>query len=105
MIRYFKYKERYPDKYYLLKFEDLINDSEKHIRRVCDFLGVDFQDKMLEQKVVSRGFQLGQAGFDAQAATRWKEHIDPWINNWFSFWFRKHLKEFGYADEHCNETL
>jgi hypothetical protein len=103
--RYYKYRRVYPNNYCLVKFEDLVNAPEKHTRRVCDFLGVEFQDKMLEQKVVSKGFQLGQPGFDAQAATRWKEHIDPWINDWFSFWFRKYLKEFGYADKHCSETL
>jgi hypothetical protein len=96
--RYYKYKRIYPDNYYLLKFEDLVSDSEKHIRQVCDFLGVEFQDKMLEQKVVSRGFQLGRTGFDAEAATRWKKHIDPWINVWFSFWLGKYLREFGYLD-------
>lgn len=95
---YRKYRKLYPNNYYLLKFEDLANAPEKYVRQVCDFLGVDFQEKMLEQKVISRGFRLGQAGFDAQAATRWKEHIPPWINAWFLFWFSKHLKELGYID-------
>jgi len=98
ILRYSKYKRIYPNNYYLLKFEDLVSDPEKHIRQVCDFLGVGFQDKMLKQKVVSRGFQLGQPGFDTQAAIRWKKHIDPWINVWFSFWLGKYLKEFGYVD-------
>lgn len=98
IVRYHKYRELYPNNYYLLKFEDLVNDPEKHTRRVCDYLGVEFQEKMLDQVVVSDGFRLGQPGFDKQAATRWKEHIPPWINAWFLFWFRKHLKEFGYAD-------
>ena len=97
VLRCSKYKRIDPDNYYLLKFEDLVSDPEKHIRQVCDFLGVEFQDKMLWQKVVSQGFQLGQPGFDTQAAIRWKKHIDPWISTWFSFWFRKYLKEFGYV--------
>jgi hypothetical protein len=96
--RYYKYKRIYPNNYYLLKFEDLVSDPEKHIGQVCEFLGVEFQDKMLEQKVVSRGFRFKQTGFDAQAATRWKERIDRWISAWFSFWFGKYLKEFGYVD-------
>jgi len=45
--RYYKYKRIYPNNYYLLKFEDLVSDPEKHIRQVCEFLGVEFQDKML----------------------------------------------------------
>jgi hypothetical protein len=94
--RYQKYKKAYPTNYYPLRFEDLIDDPEKHIKQICNFLGVEYQDEMLEQKVISRGFQLGHTGFDTQAASRWNELIDPWINRWFRFWFRKPLKEFGY---------
>jgi hypothetical protein len=93
-----RYRKRYPENYYLLRFEDLVRDPESHIRRICDFLGVDFQDNMLRQMVVSKGFQSGQAGFDPQAADRWKEHIGPWANIWFRFWFRRHLQGFGYVD-------
>jgi hypothetical protein len=97
-IRCFRYKQRYPDRYYLLKFEDLTSDPEKHIEQVCDFLDVEYQDEMLDQAVISKGFKLGHKGFDTQAATRWKEHIDPWINAWFSFWLRRYLKKFDYVD-------
>jgi hypothetical protein len=96
--RYRKYKVLYPDNYYPMRFEDLVSDPETHIRRVCDFLGVEFQDKMLDQAVVSRGFKQGQDGFDARAATRWREHIPPWVDTWFLFWFKKRLKELGYLE-------
>lgn len=98
VCRYHKYVELCPDNYYLLRFEDLVHEPEKHVRRVSDFLGIEFQEKMLKQKVTSGGFKAGQAGFDAQAAIRWKRHIPPWINAWFLFWFRKYLKEFGYVN-------
>jgi len=51
---------------------------------------------MLKQQVVSKGFQEGQEGFDASAAERWREHIDPWIDVWFRFCFRGALQDFGY---------
>ncbi|HLF25782.1 MAG TPA: sulfotransferase [Anaerolineae bacterium] len=96
--RYFKYRQRYPDRYTLMKFEDLVTHPERNIRRLCDFLGADFQASMLRQHVVSQGFQHGQIGFDAQAADRWKTLIDPWIDRWFVFWFGKYLRELGYLD-------
>jgi hypothetical protein len=102
VYRYSKYKALYPNNYYLLRFEDLVGDPQNHITHVCGFLGVDFQDKMLKQFVVSGGFQAGQDGFDAGAADRWRQHIDPWIDSWFSFWFKKYLKEFGYF-QHSGE--
>ncbi len=92
-----QYRALYPDKYYPLKFEDLVRDPERQLRRVCEFLGVEFQDKMLNQKVVSKGFAAGQVGFDADAADRWRSRIPPWINSWFSFLFRKQLMELGFA--------
>jgi hypothetical protein len=98
LYRCFKYKKLYPNNYYVLEFEDLVKDPEKHIKQVCDFLGVDFQDEMLDQEVVSEGFQVGKTGFDARAADRWKDRIEPWINAWFLFWFRKYLRELGYVD-------
>jgi hypothetical protein len=98
ITRGFKYKKLYPDNYYPLKFEDLVADPERQIRSVCDFLGVEFQEKMLEQVVVSKGFQLGKSGFDKKAATRWKEQISPWVERWFSFWFGKYLSKLGYTD-------
>jgi hypothetical protein len=94
-----QYQKRYPDNYYLMKFEDLVSDSEKNIKQLCDFLGVEFQDKMLQQVVVSEGFQAGQSGFDANAANRWKKYIDPWIDRWFVFWFKGYMKKFGYINQ------
>jgi hypothetical protein len=95
---HFRYERLYPDKYYLLRFEDLVTNPEKSTKMLCDFLAVDFQDAMLEQKVWSRGFREGQAGFDNQAADRWKEVNPPWINSWFLFWGRGQLQALGYAD-------
>ena len=91
-----KYRQQYPDHYYPLKFEDLVRDPEGQLRRVCEFLGVEFQDKMLKQKVVSKGFSAGQMGFDAEAADRWQAQIHPWANAWFAFWFQKQLKKLGF---------
>jgi len=98
VLRAASYRKRYPNRYYLLKFEDLVTEPENHIRKLCDFLEVEFQDEMLKQEVVSVGFRWKEFGFDEKAATRWKEHIDPWVNAWFSFWVGSYLKKYGYVD-------
>ncbi|UCG12821.1 MAG: sulfotransferase, partial [Deltaproteobacteria bacterium] len=95
--QHFEYQTLYPGRYYLLKFEDVVTDPENSIKELCTYLGVDFQDAMLEQRVVSRGFRQGQAGFDQRAAERWKEINPPWVNTWFLFLGRKHLQKLGYA--------
>ena len=90
-----KFRKRLPDRYRLQKFEDLVADPEREVREICRFLEMDFQPKMLEQLVV-RGFQRGEAGFDGKAASRWKEHIDSWVEKWFVLCFKRRLGELGY---------
>ena len=69
--------DRYPGRYRLLRFEDLVARPRATLDGLCDFLGVTAEPRMLEQKVTSRGARVGSAGFDAAAAERWRERIDP----------------------------
>jgi len=68
---------RYQGHYRLLRFEDLVTAPRETIADVCDFLGVELEPAMLDQKVTSRGELVGQAGFDAGAADRWRDTIPP----------------------------
>jgi len=43
-----KYGERYPDKFILVRHEDLLTNPIHHLERICSFLGVDFDPLMLE---------------------------------------------------------
>lgn len=95
---HFKYEKLYPDRYSLLRFENLVTDPASTSRKLCTFLEVDFQEGMLEQKVVSQGFRLGQAGFDTRTVDRWKDLNPPWINSWFLFWGKKYLQALGYTE-------
>lgn len=96
---HFQYAEDYPDNYYCLKFEDLVRAPGNELKKLCHFLDVEFQEEMLDQVVINTSFKSveGKAGFDRRAVDRWKEHINPIANVWFSFLFRQRLKEFGYT--------
>lgn len=37
-----------PDKYFVVRYEDLILEAEDTLRRMCDFLGVEYSSQMLE---------------------------------------------------------
>jgi hypothetical protein len=93
-----RYRTRYPDRYYLLKYEDLIHDPERSVRDLCGFLNVDFSEAMLQQAVINSSYVAsGQvAGFDPVAVDRWRAHLHPLINRWFLVWCRNQLLEFGY---------
>lgn len=94
--RYRRNIEMYNDRYLLVRFEDLVSCPQESTRELCNKLGLEFQEQMLEQRVISDGFQSGKTGFDTNASKRWLKHIPGWVNRWFSFWFRNDLAKFGY---------
>jgi len=87
---------RFPDRYRIVRFEDLVRTPEATIGEVCAFLGVALEPKMLQQKVVSKGSNLGQAGFDAGAADRWQTSISPRDDRLIRRLLGRRLHEMGY---------
>lgn len=94
--RHRRYARRYPDAYRLVRFEDLVREPETEIRRVCEFLGVTIEPRMLRQKVVSRGERLGEAGFDAGAADRWRRSIPDRDARALTWLLGRRIREMGY---------
>ncbi len=87
---------RHPDRYRLVHFEDLVRSPEATIDDLCAFLGLTPEPRMLRQKVTSKGSLLGQAGFDADAADRWRTTISPWQARWLRWLLGRRLAEMGY---------
>jgi hypothetical protein len=46
--RFLKLKKRFPDRYYILRYEDLVTDQEKTFRSICGFLGIPFTPAVFE---------------------------------------------------------
>jgi hypothetical protein len=89
---------KYPGRYKVQRFEELVRQPQEQVPALCAYLGVPFQRQMLEQEVVSMGFQERQSGFDAGAADRWKKYIGTVARRWFDFWFHGQLRSYGYDD-------
>jgi hypothetical protein len=88
---------RHPGNYRLVRFEDLARNPEATIDGLCAFLGVEPEPGMLRQKVVSKGHRVGEAGFDAGAADRWRDTITPREARWIEFLLGRRIKEMGYT--------
>jgi hypothetical protein len=93
-----RYQQRYPGRYYLSKYEDLVSDPQASLQKLCDFLGVPFTEAMLQQSVPNSSYMPRHQvqGFDSAAIDRWRKHLDPLVNRWFVLWCKKQLLEFGY---------
>lgn len=95
-----RYSEAYPGRYYLCRYEDLVADPITTVRRISQFLELEFSEAMLQQKSVNSSFvprdQLD--GFEETAIDRWRAHLHPVIKWWFALWCGKQLVQFGYED-------
>jgi len=38
----------YPNEVIMVRYEDILKNPENEIRRLCDFIGIDYEDKMIE---------------------------------------------------------
>ncbi len=93
-----RYRRAYPTRYRMLRFEDLVEAPEEQLRGLCGWLGVDFEQAMLEQRVVSVGARLGEVGIDADAATRWRATIPGWADRWFRLALGRRMRALGYGE-------
>lgn len=92
-----KYLAQYPGRYTLMKYEDLVQQPEATLERLCSFLNIPLTQSMLLQTVVNSSFLPdGGVGFDAGSITRWRRHIDPLVQRWFLMWLGPMLRQYGY---------
>jgi hypothetical protein len=92
-------KRRYPDRYRLVRFEDVVSEPDKTLPALFAFLGVTPPADPTAVKVYARGFRWGAEGLDSAAASRWREHIRPFPQRWLKFWLGSYMRRFGYTDE------
>ncbi len=92
------YKLKYPNNYYLCKFENLIKKPESELRKLCYFLEIDWTSDLMNISYQNSSVRSNQykKGYDLYAIDRWKNSIKPIINKWLILWCKKHLIKFGY---------
>jgi hypothetical protein len=95
--RHRQYQAQFPERYTLMKYEDLVQHPEATLDRLCSFLDIPLIQPMLLQTVINSSFLPdGAAGFDVESITRWRKHVDPLVQRWFLTWLGPQLHEYGY---------
>ncbi len=93
------------NQYMMLRYQDLIEDSEEMLKRICGFLGVDFQPQMLEYyKREERGFAEGEKDWkkgtlkpiQKNKNEEWKSALKPWQIALVERTAGSELEEMGY---------
>jgi hypothetical protein len=90
-----RYQQLYPNNYYLLKYEDLVDAPRIHLGRLCGFLGIELTEGMLQTISQDSSPCPQLQGSDTRSAY-WQKHLHPITNKWFVLLCKKHLQEFGY---------
>jgi hypothetical protein len=90
---------RHARSYRMVRFEDLVAAPEATLGALCAFLGVALEPRMLRQRVTSKGSMVGQPGFDAAAADRWRTSIGAHEAHWIRRLLGARIEEMGYPRE------
>lgn len=65
--------------YCLVRYEDLVRNSRQEMIRICDFVGTDFVEQMLNPNQYGSSFDSigGRRGVDKSSLERWRTSIHP----------------------------
>lgn len=94
-----RYQVLYPNRYLLVRFEDLLSAPEQQLESLSHFLSVKLPPQLLDDLPSNSSWlaRRQELGIDVAATDRWKGQISPRAERWFLLWFGKQLAEHGYA--------
>ncbi len=109
MDYFLKYQKQFPDRFLGVRYEDLKSDTENETKKICAFLGVDFEDNMINPDYWSD--DMGGKWVNTQVSSfydvkdhanpmgRWRKIIteeDLFLCEWLG---REQMKKFNIAPE------
>ncbi len=80
-------QKKYPQKYYVVRYEDLIAHPEEEMKKICAHIGMTYTKEMLDvdrfkKKIEEQGawttnssFTQSMQGISNESIERWKEHM------------------------------
>ncbi|MDH5570289.1 MAG: sulfotransferase [Gammaproteobacteria bacterium] len=103
-----KYLNKYPNNFTLLKYEDLLLNPENELKKLCVFIGVKYEQRLLDQNIQSDVVPEWETdwkgnsykGIDASRIEAWRKTSDNnkiWIMNSM---MGNTLKKHGYRSTH-----
>lgn len=91
-----QYQQLYPSNYYLFKYEDLLGAPQTYLGNLCDFLGIELTERMLERALQDASLGSCPQTPSSGAVDFWRKHLHPATNKLFVRVCNKYLVEFGY---------
>lgn len=92
-----RYQHAYPERYRMVRFEDVLLQPETKVAEVFAFLGVEQPADAIEVRVVSHGVNRGREGLDSDAAERWRTSIHPLARRLLETFTGGPMRRLGYG--------
>jgi len=96
------YLETHPDNFYALRFEDLTAKPEYEMKKVADFVGVKFDQCLLQPTTFGQSFSGNShegsqfVGISSKNVGKWKERISDFEAKVIEFWLGDVMDSWGY---------
>lgn len=96
-----------PYQYHQVKYEELINNPEKELRKICDFLEEEFDPRMLNAKIINNFFTdlENESGFSKIPLNRWKRGLNNNEKLFVDILTKKYRKISNYPDSDARLTV
>ena len=88
--------------YVLLRYEDLVMNPQAEIRRLCDFLEIDFREEMLKPKQFGSSFDSighNNEGIERSSLDRWRTSISWPAAKFIDLMHRRAYRALGYSND------
>jgi len=96
---HYKYQKQYPENYMLVSYERLVQKPGGAVKELCDFIGMPFNEKMLQPHRQGSSYDsYANDGFDAAGVDRWRQYIKRPMYGFLTRITQPALSEFGYDE-------
>lgn len=99
---YFSLQKMYPNRIYLIRYEDVINDTTFQLKQLCDFIGIAYNDSLLQGKgfnipgyTASQHALVGKS-LDKERIEKWKSELKNDDTLIIESYCKTIMKAFGY---------
>ena len=99
-----KFAELYPNNFYILKYDDLLMDTENTIMKLCEFLELGFHENLMQVSVCGKpirqmGWSVKQykdSNVSRAPLTAWRDQMSRLAIRLVTLYFEDMLQDFGF---------
>jgi len=90
------YKKKYPQNYYLVRFEDLYLKHEATVEQLSNFIGINFEKSMLNPPIVNSSFVGYNNTAQYNPTDAWKIRLPKIYSYLMYLLLKRRMNKFGY---------